>query len=97
VARVWLAPDLADSRLRERIEPQYPAEAQAAHRTGEVVLEVVVAADGSIASVRPVSGDPLLASAAADAVRSWRYEPYRVQGLPAEFQTDVTLKFSLPE
>jgi len=97
VARVWLAPDLADSRLRERIEPQYPAEAQAAHRTGEVVLEVVVAADGSIASARPVSGDPLLASAAADAVRSWRYEPYRVQGLPAEFQTDVTLKFSLPE
>jgi TonB family protein len=97
IARVWLAPDVAESRLRQRSEPQYPAEAQAAHRTGDVVLEVVVSADGTITSTRPVSGDPVLVAAAADAVRTWRYEPYRVRGRPAEFQTDVTLKFSLPE
>ncbi|MBI3645551.1 MAG: TonB family protein [Acidobacteriales bacterium] len=97
IARVWLAADLAESRLRHRIEPQYPAEALAAHRTGEVVLEVLVGEDGAVASMREVSGDPLLAAAAADAVRTWRYEPYRVQGRPAEFQTDVTLKFSLPD
>ncbi len=96
-ARVWLAPELADSRLRQRSEPQYPPDALAAHRTGEVVLEVLVGADGSVASTRLVRGDPLLATAAADAVRNWRYEPYRVQSRPAEFQTDVTLKFSLPE
>jgi len=96
-ARVWLAPELAESRLRQRSEPQYPADALAAHRTGDVVLEVLVGADGSVASTRPVSGDPLLVAAAADAVRTWRYEPYRVQGRPAEFQTDVTLKFSLPD
>jgi TonB family protein len=97
IARVWLAADLAESRLRHRIEPQYPADALAAHRTGDVVLEVVVAEDGSVTSLRPLSGDPLLATAAADAVRTWRYEPYQVQGRPAEFQTDVTLKFSLPD
>jgi len=97
IARVWLAPDLAESRLRKRTEPQYPSEAQATHRTGEVVLEVLVGVDGAIVSTRPVNGDPLLASAAADAVRGWHYEPYRIQGRPAEFQTDVTLKFSLPE
>jgi TonB family protein len=97
IARVWLAPDLAETRLRERSEPQYPAEARTAHRTGDVELEVVVGADGSILSTRPLSGDPLLAAAASDAVRSWRYEPYRVHGHPAEFQTDVTLKFSLPD
>jgi TonB family protein len=94
---VWLAPELAESRLRQRSEPQYPADALAAHRTGDVVLEVLVGTDGSVASTRPVSGDPLLVAAAADAVRTWRYEPYRVQGHPAEFQTDVTLKFSLPD
>ena len=66
-------------------------------RPGDVVLEVVVQTDGSVASTRPVSGDPVLAAAASDAVRTWRYDPYRVQGHPAEFQTDVTLKFSLPE
>jgi TonB family protein len=97
IARVWLAADLAESRLRHRIEPQYPADALAAHRTGEVVLEVLVGEDGAVTSMREVSGDPLLAAAAADAVRNWRYEPYRVQGRPAEFQTDVTLKFSLPD
>ncbi len=96
-ARVWLAPDLAESRLRQRSEPQYPADALAAHRTGDVVLEVLVGADGSVASTRPINGDPLLVTAATDAVRTWRYEPYRFKGRPAEFQTDVTLKFSLPD
>lgn len=96
-ARVWLAPDAAEARLRHRVEPQYPAEARAAHRAGDVVLEVFVGEDGSVASIRTVSGDPLLAGAAADAVRSWRYEPYRVHGHSAEFQTEVTLKFALPQ
>jgi TonB family protein len=96
-AVVWLAPDIAEQRLRQRIEPLYPAEARSAHRSGDVVLEVIVAKDGSVASVRALSGDPLLAEAAASAVRAWRYQPYRVQGLPAEFQTDITLKFALPD
>lgn len=96
-ARVWLAPDLAEGRLLYRIEPKYPAEAIAAHRTGDVVLEVLVSEDGAVASIQTRSGDPLLAGAAADAVRNWRYEPYRVQDHPAQFQTDVTLRFALPD
>ena len=96
-ARVWLAPDAAERRLRQRVEPQYPAEALAAHRSGDVTLEVIAGIDGSVASVRTLSGDPLLAEAAATAVRQWHYEPYRLQGRPAEFQTDVTLKFALPD
>lgn len=96
-ARVWLAADLAESRIVHRVEPQYPADAMAAHRSGDVVLEVVVGQDGSVTSARPLRGDPILTAAAADAVRNWRYEPYRVKGRPAEFQTDVTLKFSLPD
>jgi TonB family protein len=97
IARVWLAPASAERQLRHRAEPQYPAEAQAAHRTGEVQLEVVVGADGTVSSAHATAGDPTLAAAASDAVRAWRYEPYRVQGRPTEFQTDVTLKFSLPD
>src|ERR1017187_4099027 len=93
---VWLAPDRAERRLRNRIEPQYPAEAMAAHRSGDVVLEVLVAADGSVVSIRTLSGDPLLAAAAAAAVRQWRYEPYRQHHRPSQFQTNVTLKFALP-
>ncbi len=94
---VWLAPELAERRLRSRVEPIYPAEALAAHRAGDVVLEIVVGEDGSVVTMRVVSGDPLLTSAALDAVRHWQYEPYRPNQHPTPFQTDVTLRFSLPQ
>jgi TonB family protein len=93
---VWLAPNEAARRLRNRIEPQYPADAVTARRSGDVVLEVLVAQDGSVVSTRTLSGDPLLAPAAAAAVRQWRYEPYRQHQQLTQFQTDVTLKFVLP-
>jgi TonB family protein len=93
---VWLAPSQAESRLLSRVEPEYPADALAARRAGDVVLEVHVAEDGTVSSVRALSGDPLLAPAAADAVRNWRYQPYRSHEQPSPFQTDVTLTFSLP-
>jgi protein TonB len=93
---VWLSPAQAETRLLNRIEPQYPREALAAHRAGDIVLEVHVAEDGSVSSIRTLSGDPLLAAAATEAVRNWRYQPYRQHDHPAQFQTDVTLSFSLP-
>jgi protein TonB len=93
---VWLAPAQAETRLLSRTEPEYPADALAAHRAGNVVLEIQVAEDGSVSSSRTLSGDPLLAAAAAAAVRNWRYQPYRPHDRPAQFQTDVTLSFVLP-
>jgi len=93
---VWLSPSQAETLLVSRTEPQYPPEALAARRTGNVVLEVQVAEDGSVSSIRTLSGDPALAAAATQAVRSWRYQPYRRQDHPAQFQTDVTLSFVLP-
>jgi TonB family protein len=95
-AKVWLAPEQAELRLRNRVEPTYPAAALAAHSSGEVVLEVVVGEDGSVVNAHGLSGDPLLTSAALDAVRQWQYEPYRSNQRPTQFQTDVTLRFSLP-
>ena len=94
---VWLAPAQAEARLLIRTEPHYPPEALAAHRAGNVVLEVQVAEDGSVSNVRTLSGDPALAAAAAEAVRTWRYQPYRRHDHPAQFQTDVTLSFALPD
>ena len=93
---VWLAPAQAETRLLSRTEPQYPPEALVAHRAGNVVLEVHVAEDGSVSNIRTLSGDPLLSAAAVDAVRNWRYQPYRQHDHPSQFQTDVTLSFSLP-
>jgi len=93
---VWLSPTQAETRILSRTEPQYPPEARAARRSGNVVLEVHVAEDGSVSSIRTLSGDPLLAAAATEAVRNWRYQPYREHDHLAPFQTDVTLSFSLP-
>ncbi len=93
---VWLSPAEAETLLRSRTEPQYPPEALAAHRSGTVLLEVEVAADGSVSGIRTLNGDPVLAAAASEAVRSWRYQPYLRHEHPAQFQTDVTLTFSLP-
>ena len=94
---VWLAPAQAEGRLLIRAEPHYPPEAIAAHRAGNVVLEVQVAEDGSVSNVRTLSGDAALAAAATEAVRHWRYQPYRRHDHPAQFQTDVTLSFALPD
>jgi TonB family protein len=93
---VWLSPAHAETRLLRRTEPQYPPAALVSHRAGNVVLEVQVAEDGSVSSIRTLSGDPLLAAAATEAVRNWRYQPYRQHDQPAQFQTDVTLSFSFP-
>ena len=94
---VWLDPGEAETRLLSRTEPEYPPDAIAAHRSGNVTLEVEVAEDGSVSSIRTLSGDPLLAAAAAEAVRNWRYQPYRRNDHPSQFQTDVTLTFTLPK
>jgi TonB family protein len=93
---VWLSPAQAEGRLLSRSEPQYPPAALASHRGGNVVLEVQVAEDGSVSSIHTLSGDPLLAAAATEAVRNWRYQPYRQDDHPARFQTDITLSFTLP-
>jgi TonB family protein len=93
---VWLSPAKAETRLLSRTEPHYPPAALATHRAGNVVLEVQVAEDGTVASIRTLSGDPLLAGAATEAVRNWRYQPYRQHDHPSQFQTDVTLSFTLP-
>lgn len=92
---VWLEPAEAEDRLISRIEPAYPLAARRAHRAGEVVLEVDVAEDGSVSSVRTLKGDPILAAAAREAVRTWRYQPYRLHDQPSRFHTDVTLSFAL--
>ncbi len=92
---VWLSPTQAETLVLSRTEPQYPPQALAAHRTGNVVLEVQVAEDGSVSNIRTLSGDPVLAGAATEAVRNWRYKPYRQHDHPARFQTDVTLSFNL--
>jgi protein TonB len=79
-----------------RLVPQYPEEARRQRIQGPVVLSVLVRADGSVQEVKLVTGDARLAPVAADAVRQWRFKPHSSHGKPADFETRITVNFSLP-
>jgi protein TonB len=84
-----------EAMLVNRVEPAYPASARIAHVSGPVVISAVIAADGSIQSLKVVSGSPLLAGAALTAVREWRYKPTLLNGVPVEVETLITVNFVL--
>lgn len=83
--------------LLAKVTPTYPRAAQLARIGGEVELEALVDKDGSVKEVRVLSGHVMLRQAAVDAVRRWRYQPYRVDGVPIEYPTRVTITFKLNE
>ena len=73
--------------------PGYPLLAKVAHLQGQVVVEAVVAPDGTVSDAHALRGHHLLRGAAVDAVRRWRYRPYLVNGRPAEVSTTITVDF----
>jgi TonB family protein len=98
-AFVWggVRVDPADQqkRLVNAIAPEYPDVARLAGIEGEVTLRILVASDGSVRGITPVSGPPILARAAVRAVERWRYAPALVEGHPIDVVTTVTLAFRL--
>jgi TonB family protein len=58
-----------------KVQPQYPALAQRMSIKGSVKLEVVVEPDGSVKSLNTKGGHPVLAQAAQDAIREWKWQP----------------------
>ena len=77
--------------------PQYPAIPKVAHIQGTVVLQATISKSGSIQNLRVISGPPMLQQAAMDAVRSWRYKPYLLNGEPVEVETTINVVFNLGE
>ena len=63
---------------------------------GPVVLEATVSEKGQLENVKVVSGHVMLAQAAIDAVRQWRYRPYLLNGKPVRMQTKITVNFKMP-
>jgi len=78
-----------------KVEPIYPEAARQANIQGVVVLDVVIAPDGTVADVRPISGPDELTSAAVDAVKWWRFQPYLANGQPAPVKTTLAVDFRI--
>jgi len=93
------SPNLPDRPLTlvKIIKPIYPEAGRAEALSGAVQLEVTVDEEGEIDAVKTVSGHPLLASAAASAIRRWTYRSAVVNGKPVRSTTTVKLNFKAPE
>ena len=75
-------------RAKNRVQPPYPELAKRMNLTGTVKIEVTVSTTGVVREARVVGGHPVLASAALDAAKKWRFEP-----APAESTGVIEFKF----
>jgi periplasmic protein TonB len=87
---------LSGGTIERQVSPIYPSEGLAPKIEGPVVLQAVVAEDGTVHDLKVMKGHPLLARAAIQAVSQWRYRPYLLDGQPVRMTIEITLIFKRP-
>jgi periplasmic protein TonB len=95
ISRKTLSEGVMAGELVRRVDPVYPEIARAMHLSGTVRLHAIIATDGTVEHLELLSGSPILARAAEDAVRQWRYRPTLLSGIPVEVETYITVNFVL--
>jgi protein TonB len=90
-----LVSHLAEANLLHRVQPSYPPLARQAHVQGAVELRAIISKAGTIENLVVLRGHPMLAAAAIEAVRQWRYRPYLLNNEPIEVETEITVNFVL--
>jgi protein TonB len=93
--RVRVSQGVSQGLLIHRVQPMYPPLARQARIQGTVVLQAEISKDGSIENLRLISGHPMLAPSAIEAVKQWRYKPYFLNGEPVAVETQITVNFTL--
>ena len=93
--KVRVSSGVAQGNLIHNVRPPYPPLARQARIQGMVVLQAVIGKDGTIQNLRVVSGHPMLAQAALEAVKQWRYKPYFLNGEPVDVDTTININFTL--
>ncbi len=87
--------DVQAAKLIRKVVPEYPPLARQARVSGTVRLKGIVGKDGAIQQLELVSGHPLLAPAALQAVRQWIYRPTLLNGQPVEVMAPIDVIFTL--
>jgi TonB family protein len=95
-ATMKVSQGLSGGTIEQQVNPIYPPVALERRVEGRVLLQAVVAEDGTVHDVKVMKGDPLLTSAAIQAVAQWRYRPFMLNGQPIRMPTEITLIFKLP-
>jgi periplasmic protein TonB len=93
--RVRVSQGVTQGLLIRKIQPSYPPLARQARIQGSVLLQAEISKDGTIENLHLISGHPMLAPAAIEAVKQWRYKPYILNGEPVEVETQITVNFTL--
>ena len=93
--RVRVSSGVSQGLLLKKVSPQYPDDARAARIQGVVLLKANIDKEGNIANLELISGHPLLAPAAIEAVKQWKYRPYLLAGQPVEVETQIQVNFTL--
>ncbi|HEX4037806.1 MAG TPA: energy transducer TonB [Acidobacteriaceae bacterium] len=76
--------------------PEYPQKAKDARIVGTLILEAQVGKDGRIHDLEAVSSpDPLLTTAAGNAVSHWEYQPYLLNGEPVEVRRTIEVIYQM--
>jgi protein TonB len=94
-AQINVGGEVEAALLVHQVVPVYPVLAMNARLEGTVRLSAIIAPDGTVKDLRVLSGNPLLAGAALDAVKKWIYRPTYLNGVPAEVITEINVQFHL--
>jgi TonB family protein len=97
IQRIRLGGRTASDNLLDKADPVYPPLARQARISGTVRLHAILATDGKVQQLEVLSGHPLLAPSALDAVRQWHYKPTLLNGEPVEVDTTIDVIYSLQE
>ena len=93
LATIRISQGVSQGLLIKRVQPIYPPAALKVHAQGAVQIEATINKEGNVINTKVLRGDAVLARAALDAVRQWRYKPYYLDGEPVEIQTQITVNF----
>jgi periplasmic protein TonB len=93
--RVRVSSGVSTGLLIKKVQPNYPPLARQARIQGQVVLQAEISKEGQIQNLQLISGHPMLAPAAIEAVKQWRYKPYLLNGEPVAVETQVVVNFTL--
>jgi protein TonB len=94
--KLKISQGVSQGLLIKSVDPVYPALARQMRLQGSVELLANIGTDGSITSVKLLSGDSILSQAAISAVKQWKYKPYYLGDQAVAIQTQITVKFKLP-
>jgi len=95
--KIRVGGNVQQANLIVKVTPAYPPDAKQARIQGVVKLLATINKDGTIQTLDVISGEPVLASAAIDAVKQWVYKPTLLNGNAVEVITQIDVNFTLTQ